>query len=239
VFHNSDILENIILRRKEIMVSKEVIKFLNDLKKHNNREWFNEHKPTFQKHQNEVKSVFQEVANKLEEIDQLESHKVFRIYRDVRFSKDKSPYKSRFAGYFIRATQELRGGYYLNIEPGNSMVGGGFYGPNAEDLKRIRKEFEQDDSEIRQILNNKKFKSMFGELRGSELKSAPRGFDAEHPAIDLIRKKQFYVARAFSDKEVMDADFVGQVVETYKLLRPFFDYMSAILTTNLDGESTL
>ena len=221
------------------MISKELIDFLKELRQNNTREWFNEHKPTFQKHQQEVKSFYQVVADKLEGTDHLESHKVFRIYRDVRFSKDKSPYKSKFAGYFIRATQELRGGYYLNIEPGNSMVGGGFYGPNAEDLKRIRKEFEQDDSEIRQILNNKQFKSMFGELRGSELKSAPRGFNAEHPAIDLIRKKQFYVARSFTDEEVMDTKFVGHVIETYQLLRPFFDYMSAILTTNLDGESTL
>lgn len=219
------------------MISKEAIQFLKELKQNNNREWFNERKPIFQGHQSDVKSFFQEVEGELQKEDHIESHKVFRIYRDVRFSKDKSPYKSRFAGYFKRGTNELRGGYYLNIEPGNSIAGGGFYGPNADDLKRIRKEFEQDDSEIRTILNNKNFKKIFGELKGSELKSAPRGFDAEHSAIDLIRKKQFYIARSFTDKEVLSNNFLHQVNETYQTLRPFFDYMSSVLTTNLDGES--
>ncbi len=221
------------------MISKELFQFLKDLKANNTREWFNDHKPTFQTHQAEVKAFYQEVEDQLSQTDQIEKHKVFRIYRDVRFSKDKTPYKSRFAGYFIRATQELRGGYYLNIEPGNCIVGGGFYGPEPADLKRIRKEFEQDDSEMRSILNDKKFKATFGELQGEEVKSAPRGFDSEHPAIDLIRKKQFYVIRKFTDKEVQSPDFINQVMETYQTIRPFFNYMSSVLTTNLDGESVL
>ena len=221
------------------MISKELFQFLKDLKSNNTREWFNEHKSVFQDHQKEVKAFYQEVESQLGQTDLIEKHKVFRIYRDVRFSKDKTPYKSRFAGYFMRATKELRGGYYLNVEPGNSIVGGGFYGPESDDLKRIRKEFEQDDSEMRAILNNKKFKATFGELQGAELKSAPRGFDPEHPAIDLIRKKQFYVIRKFTDKEVQSPDFGKQVIETYQTIRPFFDYMSAVLTTNLDGESLL
>ncbi len=219
------------------MISKELFQFLKDLKANNTREWFNDHKPTFQTHQAEVKAFYQEVENQLSQTDHIEKHKVFRIYRDVRFSKDKTPYKTRFAGYFIRATQELRGGYYLNIEPGNCIVGGGFYGPEPDDLKRIRKEFEQDDSEIRAILNNKKFKQMFGGLQGEEVKSAPRGFDPAHPAIDLIRKKQFYVLRKFTDKEVQSLDFINQVMETYLAIKPYFDYMSSVLTTNLDGES--
>jgi len=219
------------------MISKELFQFLKDLKANNTREWFNDHKLTFQTHQTEVKGFYQEVENRLGQTDHIGKHKVFRIYRDVRFSKDKTPYKTRFAGYFIRATQELRGGYYLNIEPGNCIVGGGFYGPEREDLKRIRKEFEQDDSEMRAILNDKKFKATFGELQGEEVKSAPRGFDPEHPAIDFIRKKQFYVIRKFTDKQVQSPDFINQVIETYQTIRPFFNYMSSVLTTNLDGES--
>lgn len=219
------------------MISKELFQFLKDLGKNNNREWFSEHKSAFQHYQKEVKAFYQEVEERLQQTDQIEKHKVFRIYRDVRFSKDKTPYKTRFAGYFIRATQELRGGYYLSIEPGNCIVGGGFYGPEADDLKRIRKEFEQDDLEIRAILNDKKFKATFGELQGTELKSAPRGFDPKHPAIDLIRKKQFYVFRKFTDKQVQSPDFINQVMDTYLTIRPYFDYMSAVLTTNLDGES--
>ncbi len=221
------------------MISKELFQFLKDLKANNTREWFNDNKPTFQLYQTEVKAFYQEVEDKLGQSDLIEKHKVFRIYRDVRFSKDKTPYKTRFAGYFIRATQELRGGYYLNIEPGNCIVGGGFYGPEREDLKRIRQEFEQDDSEIRAILTNEKFKQMFDGLQGEEVKSAPRGFDSAHTAIDLIRKKQFYVLRKFSDKEVQSPDFINQVMETYLAMRPYFDYMSAVLTTNMDGESVL
>ncbi len=219
------------------MISAQLFQFLKELKKNNTREWFNEHKPTFQNFHTEAKQFYQAVEDRLQQTDQIEKHKVFRIYRDVRFSKDKTPYKTRFAGYFIRATQELRGGYYLNIEPGNCIVGGGFYGPESDDLKRIRKEFEQDDSEIRGILNDKKFKSTFGDLQGQELKSAPRGFDPEHPAIDLIRKKQFYVIRSFTDKEAQSPNFIDEVLETYQTIRPFFDYMSAVLTTNMDGES--
>ncbi len=221
------------------MISKELFQFLKDLKQNNTREWFNNHKPIFQHHQKEVKVFYQAVEDRLLQTDQIEKHKVFRIYRDVRFSKDKTPYKTRFAGYFIRATKELRGGYYLNIEPGNCIVGGGFYGPEPDDLKRIRKEFEQDDSEMRAILNEPTFKSIFGGLQGEEVKSAPRGFNPAHPAIDLIRKKQFYVFRKFTDKEVQSPNFIEEVVETFLAIRPYFDYMSAVLTTNMDGESVL
>lgn len=220
-------------------VKKETIDFLIELRDNNNREWFNERKSIFKEHQNDIKSFFVEVESRLQQTDQIESHSIFRIYRDVRFSNDKTPYKARFAGSFKRATAALRGGYFLNIEPGATIAGGGFYAPNPSDLKRIRQEFEQDDSEINAILNNGKFKKDFGGLMGSEVKTAPRGFDIEHPAINLIRKKQFYVIRNFSDKEVTSPDFIDLILDTYKTLRPYFDYMSSILTTNLDGESTI
>lgn len=222
------------------MISKELFAFLNDLNKNNDRDWFNERKKIFKAHESEAKNFFQQVQDQLQGSDQIEGHKVMRIYRDVRFSKDKTPYKPRFAGSFRRATAELRGGYYLNIEPGGkSMAGGGFYGPGTDDLKRIREEFAMDDSEIREILNDSTFKSLFGELQGQELKTAPRGFDPESPAIDLIRKKQFYVVRHFSDKEVQQDNFIEKVMETYAGIRPYFDYMSSVLTTNLNGESIL
>ena len=177
--------------------------------------------------------------DELEKIDKIEKHSVFRIYRDVRFSKDKTPYKNNFSGYFRRATAHLRGGYFLNISPGNSYAGGGFYGPNATDLMRIRQEFEQDDSEIRAILNHPEFKATFGELLGEEVKTVPRGFDNNHGAIDLIRKKQFYVRRSFTDEEVLSPDFHQKVIHSYKVIRPYFDYMSDVLTTDLNGISLL
>lgn len=220
-------------------MTPELFTFLKDLAENNNREWFNERKPIFKTHEQTAKAFFKDIQDTMQQTDIIESHKVFRIYRDVRFSKDKSPFKNRFAGSFKRATAERRGGYYLNIEPGKSMAGGGFYAPNAEDLKRIRQEFEADDSEIRAILNEPKFQSMFGSLQGEALKSAPRGFKKDDPAIDLIRKKSFYVIRNFTDEEVCAPDFKEKVIETYQTIRPYFDYMSAVLTTNMDGESIL
>ncbi|MFT5821726.1 MAG: hypothetical protein ACI8ZM_002980 [Crocinitomix sp.] len=221
------------------MIEKDLFKFLKALKANNDRDWFNANKPVFKSHETDAKAFFKEAHEKLAIFDQIEGHRLMRIYRDVRFSKDKTPYKPRFAGSFSRSTAALRGSYYLNIEPGNSIVGGGFYGPNTDDLKRIRQEFEMDDTEIRAILNDKTFKATFGEIRGEELKTAPRGFDPENKAIDLIRKKQFYLIREFTDKEVLQADFVEKVVETCKVIRPYFDYMSSILTTNANGESIL
>ena len=221
------------------IIRKETFDFLKQLRDNNNREWFDEHKPIFKEYEVDVKSFFSEVASQLQETDQIGSYRVYRIYRDVRFSKDKTPFKSRFAGGFGRATEALRGGYYLNIEPGNSIVGGGFYGPNPADLKRIRLELEQDDSELRNIINDKKFKAMFGELVGSEVKTSPKGFDIEHPAIDLIRKKQFIFARKFTDEQVSNPNFLNEVIDTYLTIRPFFDYMSSVLMTNLNGESIL
>lgn len=221
------------------MIEKNLLHFLKDLKTNNDRDWFNANKPTFKAHEADAKAFFKAVQEKLAPHDNIEGHKLMRIYRDVRFSKDKTPYKPRFAGSFSRSTPALRGSYFLNIEPGNSIVGGGFYGPNTDDLKRIRQEFEMDDTEIREILNDKTFKATFGDMRGEELKTAPRGFDPENKAIDLIRKKQFYFIREFSDKEVLASDFIEKVVESCKVIRPYFDYMSSVLTTNTNGESIL
>ena len=220
-------------------ISQATLAFLKLLKEHNNREWFAENKTTFKTHENEVKAFFNAVQVSLKDYDDIASHKILRIYRDVRFSKDKTPYKARFAGGFKRATLQLRGGYWLNIEPNNCMVGGGFYGPEPKDLLRIRKEFEIDDSEIRAIVNAPKFKSTFGGILGEEVKTAPKGFNKDHKAIDLIRKKQFYVMKRFTDKEMTSPNAINEITDVYKTLRPFFDYMSEVLTTNLNGESII
>mgnify|MGYP000164773693 FL=1 len=223
-----------------MQVSKDAMKFLKDLSKNNNRDWFNERKKTFKGHEAEVKEVYQAIMDELSKHDDVEKFKIMRIYRDVRFSKDKTPFNPRFAGGFSRATKALRGGYWLNIQPGQSCAGGGFYGPEKNDLFRIRKEFEMDDEPIRKILANKNFQKTFPNgLQGEELKSAPRDFSADHKAIDLIRKKQFYVMREFTDAEVCSPGFVKEVVKTFNTVRPYFDYMSEVLTTDLNGVSTI
>ena len=114
-----------------------------------------------------------------------------------------------------------------------------FGDPSKEDLFRIRKEFEMDDEEIRAIINNKTFKSVWGELEGKALKTAPKGFDKEHKAIDLIRRKQFIFTKKFTDEEVQNKDILEKIDQAFKGIRPYFDYMSDVLTTNLNGESLI
>jgi uncharacterized protein (TIGR02453 family) len=219
------------------MLTKSTFEFLELLAKNNNREWFTENKKRFETENNLAKAFFTEVFTDLEKIDSLEKMQVFRIYRDVRFSKNKLPYKNHFSVGFSRTKPMLRGGMYLHIENEVSFVGGGFWEPNNEDLLRFRKELELDASDLREIIAEATFKKMFGTLEGEELKTAPKNFDKTHPDIDLIRKKQYLLTRKFSNKEVMSPNFKEEVIATFAAMRPFFNYMSDVLTTDLNGES--
>jgi uncharacterized protein (TIGR02453 family) len=222
------------------MIHKPTLAYLKELRKHNVREWFAEHKKDYENARKEVLHLIDVTAEELSLSDVIESKKMFRINRDVRFSKDKSPYKNNLSGFFTRGTVARRGGYFLSIEPGGkTVVGGGFYAPEKEDLLRIRKEFEMDVTEIEKVTSDQNFIRHFGRLRGEALKTAPRDFDKEHPNIKWINMKQFYAFREFTDKEVIDASFPKEVMSTFLSIRPFFDYMSDVLTTNLNGESKL
>ncbi|MDB2494112.1 DUF2461 domain-containing protein [Flavobacteriaceae bacterium] len=222
------------------MLSKDVFSFLKNLQKNNNRDWFHEHKATFKVIETGVKQFYNQLFEQLNTVDSIDSFKVFRIYRDVRFSKNKLPYKTHFGGSFHRTKPELRGGYYLHIAPNNeSFIATGFWDPNKEDLFRIRKELEMDSKELRELMEVNEFKSVWGALQGDELKTAPRGFDKLDPNIDLIRKKQFIFTIKYSDKEVLSNGFENEAIKSFKVIRPYFDYMSSVLTTNLNGESTL
>ncbi|WP_346883145.1 DUF2461 domain-containing protein [uncultured Algibacter sp.] len=222
-----------------IRISKSILTFLQKLEKNNNRDWFSENKLEFSANQDEIKLYYKTIFENLNKHDDIDKFKIFRIYRDVRFSKNKLPYKTHFSGWFHRTKPRLRGTYYLHIQPNNqSFLGTGFWQPNKEDMIRIRKEFEMDDSEIRAILADKNFNSIWGDsFVGDEVKSAPRGFDKDHKAIDLIKKKQFTFTRKFTDEEVLSANFLNEIDESFKAIRPFFDYMSDVLTTDLNGVS--
>jgi uncharacterized protein (TIGR02453 family) len=215
--------------------------FLNKLKENNNREWFNAHKDTYQAELAIVEAFAESLLQALSAHDELETlsgkRSLYRIYRDTRFSNDKTPYKTHWSGSFKRATKYRRGGYYFHIEPGNSFVAGGFFGPNAEDLKRIREDIAFDPAPLRKILNAKTFVSSFGTLKGEQLKTAPKGFDVGHEAIDLLRYKQFLLIRHFPDEVVLGSQFVNEASQTFKHMRPFFDYMSDVLSTDINGES--
>ena len=223
-----------------MQIENTTLEFLSNLKENNNREWFTDNKSEFTKSQENIKAFYAAIHENLEGHDEIEKLKIFRIYRDVRFSKDKTPYKTHFSGSFSRSGKALRGGYYLQVSPTDSFLAGGFWAPEKEDLYRIRKEIELDDTEFRELLNSDNFVKYFGGIfQGDELKTAPKGFDKAHPAIDLIRKKGYIAVRNFSKEEVLSPNFLSEVNITFKALRPFFNLFSDVLTTNLNGESLL
>ncbi len=222
-----------------ITIPKKAFLFFKTLNKNNNREWFTEHKPEFKSIEADVKNFYTALFEGLQKHDDVDKMKMFRIYRDVRFSKDKTPYKTHFGGSFGRTKPRLRGGYYVHIAPGDSFIATGFWEPNKEDLLRIRKELELDAVEFRKIIAAKKFNSIWSNLVGNEVKTAPKGFNKEHADIDLIRKKQFIFTKKFSDAEVTSPNFINEVSDAFKAIRPYFDYMSEVLTTDLNGVSLL
>lgn len=215
------------------------LKFLKQLAKNNDRDWFNEHKAMYIEEHEKVISFADIVLEELQKHDKIETvsgkKSLHRIYRDVRFSKNKAPYKTNWSGSFKRATNLRRGGLYFHIEPGNSFAAGGFWGPNKDDLLRLRKGIESEESEFRKILGSKEFKSVFGELLGEQLKTCPKGFDKESSAVDLLRYKQYLVKHDFTDAQIQEEGFHKKVVEVFVAMQPLFDLMSYILTTDENG----
>ncbi|MEM6320067.1 MAG: DUF2461 domain-containing protein [Bacteroidota bacterium] len=219
----------------QITIQPELFQFLHELKENNNRPWFNEQKPRFLDLEKDLKAFGKVLEAEMTKHDAVEPVKMYRIYRDVRFSKNKAPYKLNRSGSFVRATKWRRGGYYFHIEPSNSFVAGGFWGPNKEDLKRIRAEIAVDAQPLRDIINDEVFVKTFGELKGDQLKTAPRDYSKDHPNVDLLRYKQYLLIRNFTDEEVVANDFLQQLNQSFMAMRPFLDYMSEVLTTDENG----
>ncbi|MBV6644401.1 MAG: DUF2461 domain-containing protein [Cyclobacteriaceae bacterium] len=215
--------------------------FLKALAKNNNREWFTANKDSYQASLEEVKRFSSRLAEQMKRHDNIDDSrtKVFRIYRDTRFAKDKTPYKNGWSGSFGRATKALRGGYYFHLEPGNSYLAGGFFGPSPQDLVHIRKHLSQDASAFRAIIDDTSFKQVFGDMLGEQVKSAPKGFQKDDPNIDLLRYKQFYFNHNLDDQELMGHEPEVKVSKIFQAIRPYFDVMSEILTTDLNGISLI
>lgn len=224
-------------------IGKTTFSFLTNLARNNNRDWFQQNKEYYSLAQANVIEWLDSLIVLMNKHDLLQTKTgkegLYRIYNDVRFSQDKTPYNPRFAGNLKRVKPFLRGGYYFWIKPGESRVGCGFTYPNSQDLKRIREDIAFNHDHWNRLLNNKKIITHFGSMQGEQVKTAPKGFSANDPAIDLLRYKQFWFERSFTDKEVLAPDFAKEVNITYKAIRPFFDYMSDILTTDANGLSTV
>lgn len=229
-------------------IKKSTLTFLKDLAKNNNRDWFTENKKVYEAARENFAAYADALLKRLAETDVLETENgkksLYRIYRDVRFSKNKLPYKTNFAGGFTRDGKLRRGGYYFHLTPtgneadfvGNTVVGGGFYDIESSDLKRIREELAVDAEPLREIMADKDFVRVFGAMQGEKLKTSPQGYSKDHPNIDLLNHKQFYAFREFSEKEVLSDEFLDMSHEALITLRPFFDYFTDVLTTDANGE---
>ena len=220
------------------MFNPEILHFLMDLQDNNNREWFQDNKPRFEKAKADFNLFMDALIRKITEFDVsikgLEAKDcVFRIYRDVRFSKNKNPYKNNMGGYIATGGRKSQlAGYYLHVEPGATMLAGGVYVPEAKVLKRIREDIADNEDEFRSILNEDTFRSTFGEINGEQLKTAPKGFPKDHPAIDLLRFKSFTFMKNISEDELLDENVLDNFSEMFKAAKPFNDFMNHSILEN-------
>lgn len=218
------------------MISKDSLQFLADIKKNNNREWFLANKKRYEAYKKEYYALAQQFLDVLVAGDPaLASMQVkdvvFRINRDIRFSKDKSPYKTNMAFWFSPGNKNWnQAGYYVHIEPGSSFIAGGFHQPEAGDLKKIRKEIAFFHEDLEAILADKDFKATYGNMdRENALKTVPKGYEKEHPAIELLKLKSFTATAKLDDKLLHDKDFIKKVSDKLLLLKPMGEFLNRAL----------
>jgi uncharacterized protein (TIGR02453 family) len=222
------------------IIQRSTFAFLTDLAKHNDKDWFLAHKDRYQLALTNLQDFADALIQRMNRHDRLSTadgrKSLFRIYNDQRFHKDRPPYKSWLAGYLERTKPALRGGYYFHIEPGNSFLGCGFYDPEKEDLRRIRMDILYEHEAWNKLLKAPGLHKLWGDMEGRQLKTAPRDFPKDHPAIGLLRHTQFIFRRNFSNKEVLAADFVDEVDRSFQALRPWLDHLSEVLTSDGNGD---
>lgn len=222
-------------------IDRTTFRFLTDLKKHNDRDWFTAHKDRYEAAMADMRAFADALIARMGQHDKISTadgrEAIYRIYNDLRFHKDKPPYKEHLAGSLVRLKPALRGGYYFHIRPEASFIACGFWGPVPEDLKRIRMDILYDHPRWRKLLGAKRLREHWGELQGEQLKTAPQGFPKDHPAVALLRFKQFIFNHAFTDKEVLAPDFADRVDAHYRAIRPWLDHLSEVLTTDEDGSA--
>ena len=218
------------------MISKHTYQFLKELKKNNNRNWFQANKSRFLEIKSEFEAFVQDLIAHIAVFDPSIAHLepkecIFRIYRDTRFSKDKSPYKTNLGAHLLAPDQipHDRAGYYIHIEPKNTFLAGGAYLPPAVWLKAIRQEIDENGNELKKILSDKNFKKYFGEMEGDKLKTIPRDYPGDHPFIELLRYKSFLAMHRVSDEDAMSNQFLKHAVQVFKALKPFDDFLNKAL----------
>jgi uncharacterized protein (TIGR02453 family) len=210
---------------------KYVLDFLSDLALNNERTWFGEHKTTFEKARLTFEKFVDELIRRLSAFEDLSGLTakdcVMRIYRDMRFSKDKTPYKTCMAALIAAGGKRSgRFGYGLHLGPSETMAGGGLWDPRPEQLAKLRRAVGRDPGAISMLIEAPEFVRTFGGLRGEKLKAVPKGYDKDHPAVEILKLKQVYVARSFSDRAVCAHDFADRLIDTYQVMKPFLGYLT-------------
>jgi uncharacterized protein (TIGR02453 family) len=223
---------------KETMSSldlKPVLDFLSGLEQHNDRAWFEAHRGDYELARSRFGSFVDELLltyGAVEDFGYITAKDcVMRIYRDTRFSKDKSPYRTSMAATLAPGGKKsTRQGYYIHLQPHEqSMIAGGLYMPSPEQLARFRMAVDRDAAPFQAILQAKEFKKYFGVLEGEKVKTAPKGYPREHPEIELLRFKQVVVIHRLPDEAVLSPKLVTHTIEVFKALKPFLDYLNGIL----------
>lgn len=214
------------------MISSATLKFLQSLKKNNNRDWFQAHRAEYEPVKAEFENVTRMLLKKIgsfhKEIAALEPKDcVFRIYRDIRFSHDKTPYKTHLAAFFVPGGKKsMKAGYYFRVEPGGkSLMAGGIHLPPPDRIKAIRQEIEYNADEFRQIIGNKKFAKAFGSLEGEKLKLPPKGYKGS-PNRDLLLYKSYLAVSHVADKDLQSEELISKAAETFKTMHPLIRFIN-------------
>ena len=216
------------------MLQPSTIKFLKELKKNNNKPWFDTNRKKYEDAKADyaafVEQLIQNISKFDEAIPEMKAKDcVFRINRDVRFSKDKSPYKSNMGASFSKGGKKINtAGYYFHCEPGQCFAGGGFYMPEAPQLAKIRQEIDYNFDEWKKIITNKSFVKKFPEgVNGiGILVRPPKGYDENNPAINFLKMKGFIVSRPVADDELTNKNLVKEVVKTFEAMKPLIDFLN-------------
>lgn len=217
------------------MLKSSTLKFLKDLGTHNNKPWFEKHRPDFENAKNDFSAFVQLVIDKYGKKDPGIAHLkakdcTFRINRDVRFSKDKSPYKSNMGAYFNQEGKKSNlGGYYFHCEPGRSFVGGGLWMPMPAELAKIRQEIDYNLDDFKKIIEAKKFKSLYGDLSRSQeyvLSRVPKGYEADNPAAEYLKMKSYVATTPLKDSDLASKDLIKKVTQAFETLQPLVRFLN-------------
>jgi uncharacterized protein (TIGR02453 family) len=211
----------------------QTLKFLSTLKKNNNKAWFDKNKPQYEEIKNELISVADEVIREVNKFDSslgnVDPKKcVFRIYRDIRFSPDKTPYKTNIGFWMSKGgMKNPSAGYYVHLQPGKSFLGGGIWMPDAEALNKIRQEIDYNFGNFKKIVESLSFKKLFGKLDTEmKLSRPPKNYDENNPAIEYLKLKSFTAGAELTDTQVMAPGFAKEAGKIFKSMYPFINFLN-------------